>query len=146
MPIESVMPSNRLILCRPFSYCLQSFPSSESFPISWFFASGGQSTGASGPASVLPMSIQVCFPLGLIDLISLLFKGLSRVFSVPQFENSVDTTLFVKIFRNTLVKVTVRSNGLEVEQRPLCLSWTVTFLGMIEIKTVRSKVDRDIIV
>ena len=79
-------------------------------------------------------------------MISLLFKGLSRVFSVPQFENSVDTTLFVKIFRNTLVKVTVRSNGLEVEQRPLCLSWTVTFLGMIEIKTVRSKVDRDIIV
>ena len=146
MPIESVMPSNHLILCRPFSYCLQSFPASESFPISWFFASGGQSTGASGPASVLPMSIQVYFPLGLIDLISLLFKGLSTVFSVPQFENSVDSTLFVTIFRNTLVKVTVRSNGLEVEQRALCLSWTVTFLGMIEIKMVRSKMDRVIIV
>ena len=79
-------------------------------------------------------------------MISLLFKGLSTVFSVPQFENSVDITLFVTIFRNTLVKVTVRSNGLEVEQRALCLSWTVTFLGMIEIKMVRSKMDRVIIV
>ena len=56
MSIESVMPSNHLILCRPFSSCLQSFPASGSFPTSQFFASGGQSIGAS--ASVLPMNIQ----------------------------------------------------------------------------------------
>ena len=41
--IESVMPSNHLILCHPFSSCLQSFPASGSFPISQLFASGGQS-------------------------------------------------------------------------------------------------------
>ena len=65
----------------PFSSCLQSFPASGSFPVSWLFTSGGQSTGASASASVLPMPIQGWFPLGLTDLISLLSKGLSRVFS-----------------------------------------------------------------
>ena len=62
-----------------FSFCLQSFPASGSFPMSWLFTSGGQSTGAS--ASVLPMNIQGWLPLGLAGLISLLSKGLSRVFS-----------------------------------------------------------------
>ena len=85
------------------------------------------------------MNIQGCFPLGLTGLISLLFKALSRVFSVPHFENSVDSTHFVKIFRNVLIKVTVHSNGLEVQQRALCLSYTVTFLGMIEIKTCKKQ-------
>ena len=65
----------------PFSSCLQSFPASGSFPMSQFFASGGQSIRASASASVLPMNIQGWFPLGLTDLISLLSKGLSRVFS-----------------------------------------------------------------
>ena len=54
----------------PLSFCLQSFP-----------ASGGQRTGPSAFASVLPMHIQDWFPLGFTDLISLLSKGLSRVFS-----------------------------------------------------------------
>ena len=49
--------------------------------MSQFFASGGQSTGVSASASVFPMSLQGWFPLGLTDLISLLSKGLSRVFS-----------------------------------------------------------------
>ena len=56
--IELVMSSNHLILCHPFSSCLQSFPASGSFPMSQFFASGGQTTGASASASVLPMNIQ----------------------------------------------------------------------------------------
>ena len=63
----------------PFSSCLQSFPASGSFPMSWLFALGGQNIGVS--ASVLPMNIQDLFPLGLTGLISLLSKGLSRVFS-----------------------------------------------------------------
>ena len=63
----------------PLSFCLQSFPASGFFPVSQFFASGGQSTGAS--ASVLPMNIQDWFLLGLIGLISLQSKGLSGVFS-----------------------------------------------------------------
>ena len=48
-----------------FSSCLQSFPASGSFPMSQLFASGGQSTGVSASASVLPMNIQNWFPLGL---------------------------------------------------------------------------------
>ena len=80
MSIESVM-------CHPtisssvtlFSFFLQSFPPSGSFPVSRLSASGGQSIGAS--ASVLPMSVQGWFPLGLPGWISLLSKGLSGVFS-----------------------------------------------------------------
>ena len=129
MSIESMMPSNHLILCFPFydccsvaqscptlcdpmncstpspgagsnscplsrwchptisssvipfSSCLQSFPASGSFLMSQLFISGGQSTGASALASVLPMNIQDWFPLELAGLISLRSKGLSRVFS-----------------------------------------------------------------
>ena len=65
----------------PFSSCLQSFPASESFQMSQFFTSGGQSTGVSASASVLPMNIQDWFPLGWTGWISLQSKGLSRVFS-----------------------------------------------------------------
>ena len=72
----------------PFS-CLQYFPASGSFPMSQFFASDGQSTGASASATVLPMNIQGWFPLGLTDLISLLSKGLSRVFSSTSLKESV---------------------------------------------------------
>ena len=56
MFIKSVMPFNHLILCCPLSSCLQSFPASGSFLMSWLFASGGQSIGASSLASVLPMN------------------------------------------------------------------------------------------
>ena len=51
------------------------------FPVIQLFTSGDQSIGASASASILPMNIQGWFPLGLTDLISLLSKGLSRVFS-----------------------------------------------------------------
>ena len=65
----------------PFSSCLKSFPASGSFPRSHFLASGGQITGASASASVLSMNIQDWFSLGWTGWISLLSKGLSRVFS-----------------------------------------------------------------
>ena len=65
----------------PFSSRLQSFPVSGSFPMSQFFTSGGQSTGASASTSVLPMNIQDWFHLELTGLISLQSTGLSRVFS-----------------------------------------------------------------
>ena len=64
-----------------FSFCLQSFPASGSFPVSRLFASGGQSISTSASSSVLPVSIQGWFPLGLTGLISLQSKGLSKVFS-----------------------------------------------------------------
>ena len=65
----------------PFSSCHWSFPASGSFPVNWFFASGGQSIGVLASASVLPMNVQDWFPLGWTGLISLQSKGLSRVFS-----------------------------------------------------------------
>ena len=76
-----------------FSSCLQSFPASDCFPVNWLFTSGGQSIGASASASVLPMNIQGWFPLVLTGLISLLSKGLSRVFSTPQFESIISLAL-----------------------------------------------------
>ena len=63
----------------PFSSCLPSFPASGSFLMSQFFASGGQSIGSLASASVLPMTIQGWFPLGLTGLVSLKSKGLSRL-------------------------------------------------------------------
>ena len=81
MSIESVMPSNHLILCHPLFSCLQSYPTSGSFQMSQLFASSGQNTGVSASASVLPMNIQDWFPLGWTCWISLQSKGLSRVFS-----------------------------------------------------------------
>ena len=65
----------------PFSSCLQTFPALRSFLVSQLFVSGDQSIGVSASASVLIMNIQDWFPLGLTGLISLLSKGLSRVFS-----------------------------------------------------------------
>ena len=65
----------------PFSSCPQPLPASGSFPMSQLFASGGQSTGVSASASVLPMNTQDWSPLGWTGWISLQSKGLSRVFS-----------------------------------------------------------------
>ena len=65
----------------PFSSCPQSFPASGSFQMSQFFTSGGQSIGVSASTSVLPMNIQDWFPLGGTRCISLVSKGLSRIFS-----------------------------------------------------------------
>ena len=65
----------------PFSSCLQSFPASGLFPVSQFFASDSQSIGVSAWESVLPVNIQDWFPLGWTGWISLLSKGLSRIFS-----------------------------------------------------------------
>ena len=80
MSIASVMPSSHLILWRPLLLCPQSFPASGTSPMSQLFQSDDQNTGASAPASVLPISIQGLFPLKLTGLI-LLSKGLWSVFS-----------------------------------------------------------------
>ena len=76
-----MMPSNHLILCCPLLLLPSIFPASGSFPKSQLFTSGGQSIGTSALPLVLPENIQGWFPLGLTGLISLLSKGLSRLFS-----------------------------------------------------------------
>ena len=82
MPFKSMMPSNHLILCRPFSSCLQSFPASGSFPVSQFFISGGQRIGASASASVLPRILRVFFRMDWLDLLEV--QGTLK--SLLQFE------------------------------------------------------------
>ena len=79
--IESVRRSNHFIHSYPLLLLPSIFPSIRVFPMSQFFPSGGQSIGASVSTSVLPMNIQGWFCLGLTGLISLLAKGLSRVFA-----------------------------------------------------------------
>ena len=81
MSIELVMPSNHLILYCSLLLLPSIFPSIRVFSMSQFFSSGSQSIGASAPASVLPMTIQDWFPLGLTGWISLQCKGLSTVLS-----------------------------------------------------------------
>ena len=70
----------------PFSCCLQSFLALGSFPMSQLFTSDDLTLGASASVLVLPMNIQSWCHLGLIGLISLLSKGLSRVFSSTTFQ------------------------------------------------------------
>ena len=97
LSIGLVMPSNHLILCRPFSSRLQSFPALGSFQMSQFFASDGQSFAVSASASVFPVNIQDWFPLGWTGWISLLPKGFSRVFSnttVQKHNSSVLSFLY----------------------------------------------------
>ena len=90
MSIESVMPSNHLILCHPLLLLPSIFPSIRSFQMSHLFASGGQSIGVSASTSVLPVNTQDFrtfrsredpTPLGWTGWISLQSKGLSRVSS-----------------------------------------------------------------
>ena len=83
----------------PFSCCLQSFPASETFQMTQFFTSDGQSIRASVSASVLAMYIQGWFPLGLTGWISLQSKRLSRVFSstTVQKHQSFSAQLFFTV-------------------------------------------------
>ena len=86
----------------PFS-CLQSFPALGSFPMSQFFTSGGQSIGVSASASVLPMSIQDWFSLGLTGWI-LQSKELSRVFSNTKFK-SISSSVLSFLFSPPLTSI-----------------------------------------
>ena len=106
MSIESVMPSNYLIiLSHCFSSCLQSFPASGSFPVSQLFASGGQSIEASASASVFPMNVQGWFHLGLIPLISSQSRGLSQeFFSTAQFK-SINSSALSFLYGSTLTSI-----------------------------------------
>ena len=81
----------------PFSFCLQSFPASGSFPMGQLFASGGQSIRDSASASILPINSQHWFPLRLTGLISSLSKGLSRGFS-STFSSSKASVLWCLAF------------------------------------------------
>ena len=88
-----------------FSFCLQSFPASQSFPMSWLFASGGRSIGASALASVLPVNIQDWLSLGWTNLISLQSKALLRVFSNTTVQKHRFFLVLSLLYGSTLTSV-----------------------------------------
>ena len=88
----------------PFSSCLQSFPVSGSFPVSQFFASGGQSIGIPASASVLPMTIQDWFPLGWTSWISLQSKDSQESSPTPQFK-SINSSMLSCLYSPTLISI-----------------------------------------
>ena len=104
MSIESVMPSNHLILCCPLLLLPQSFPPSGSFHMSQFFASGGQRIGVSASASVLPMTIQDGFPLGLTGWISLQSKDSQESSLSSQFK-SINSLVLSFLYSPTLTSI-----------------------------------------
>ena len=145
MSIESVMPSNHLILSHPLLAYPQSFPALAFFPVCWFFASGGQSIGASVSAPVLPVNIQHWFPLGLTSLISWQSKGLSKVFSSPTVWNH---HFFVWNTQTFLSKVTslllntfyVLYQSLEIQMNKHILKkWKFFLFVILNYKRIRKK-------
>ena len=99
----------------PFSSCLQSFPGSGSFPMSQFFASGGQSIGVLASASVLPMNIQDWFPLGWTSLISLQSKGLSQVFSNTAVQKHQFSSIYSSLQSNSNIMITGKTIALTIQ-------------------------------
>ena len=107
----------------PLSFCLQSFPASGSFPISWFFASGGPSIEVS--ASGLPTNTQCWFPLGLTDLTSTLSQALSRVFSRTIFE-SLSSLALSRLYDPSLISVCDYWENHSFDYMDLCWESDVT--------------------
>ena len=101
MSIESLMPSNHLILCHSLLFKPSVFPSIRVFSNE---SSGGQSIGALASASVLPMNIQDWFPLGWTGWISLQSKGLSRVFSNTTVK-SINSSVLSFLYSPTLTSI-----------------------------------------
>ena len=102
MSIESVVPSNYLILCRPLLLLLSIFPSIRSFQMRQLSASGGQSIGVSASTSVPPLNIQDWSPLGWTGWISLESKGPSRVFQ--EFKR-INSSAFSFLYSPTLTSI-----------------------------------------
>ena len=137
-PYPRVCPSSCTLCqwCHPiiwssvalFSFCLQSFPASGPFPMSWLFASGGQSIGASASALVLPMSIQSWFPLGWTGLISLLSKGLSRVFSNTTVQKHQFFGALPSLWSSSHIHTWLLERPHPWLYRPLSARWCLCFL------------------
>ena len=104
MSIELVMPSNHLLLCRPLLLPPSIFPSIRVFSNESVLHIRWQIKGVSASASVLPMNIHDWFPLGWTGWISLLSKGLSRVFSNIQFK-SIHSSAFSFLYSPTLTSI-----------------------------------------
>ena len=103
MSIESMMPSNRLILCSPLLLLPSIFPRIRAFPVSLPFASGGQRIGASASASVLSVNIQGWFPLGLSGLIAV--RGTPKSLLRHHKFESINSLVISLLYGPTLTSV-----------------------------------------
>ena len=112
---DAIQPSSII----PFSSCLKSFPASRSLPMSQFFASGGQSIGASASASVLPKNIQDWFPLGWTSWISLQSKGPQESSPTPQFK-SINSSALSLLHSPTLTSIHDHWKNHSLDQTDLC--------------------------
>ena len=110
----------------PFSFYLQSFPASGSFPVSHLFPSGGQSVTAS--TSVLPVNIQGWFPLGLTSLTSLKSKGLSRIFSNTTVQKHKFFSIQLSLWSNSHIHTWLLEKPELWLDRPLLAKWCLCFL------------------
>ena len=128
MSIELVMPSNHLILWQPLLLLLSIFLSIRVFSVSQLFTSGGQSTGALASVSVLPTNIQDWFPLGLTGLISLLSKGLSKVFSNTTVWKHQIFSVQLSFWSNSQIRTWLMEKSKLWLDRPLSAKWCLCFL------------------
>ena len=111
----------------PFSFCVQSFPASKSFPIAQFYASSGQSTVAS--VSVLSVNTQVWFPLGLTGLISLQSEGFSRVFSSTTIWKHQFTSAQLSLWSSSHIHTWLMGNLQFWLYGPLSAKWHLCILA-----------------
>ena len=108
--LHKLMPINQWCLPTisfsviPSSSHLQTFPASGSFPMSQYFPSGGQSIGASAPASVLPMNIQDWFPLGWTDGSPCSTRDSQESSPTPQFK-SISSSVCSFLYSLTLTSI-----------------------------------------
>ena len=117
-----------------FSFCLQYFPASGSFPMSWIFLSSGQSIGDLASASILPMNIQGWYPFWLAFLISLLSKGLSRVFSNTTIQKHQFYGPQPSLWTNSYICTWPQQH---IEHLPMLIFWSHIFLHFHAIHGAR---------
>ena len=110
----------------PLSFCLQSFKAWVSFPVNQLFPSSGQSIGAS--AKLLPVNIHSWFPLGLTSLISLQFKGLSKVYSSITVWKHLFFGLQPSLWSNLHIHTWLLEKPLFWLYGPLLAKWYLCFL------------------
>ena len=132
MSIESVMPSNYLILYHPLLLLLSILPSIRVFPMSHFFASDGQSIGVSASASVLPMNIQKWIPLGLTGLISLQSKSL-----LQHHSSKASILQYIAYNRDSMIKTWVYIvSSFQKIPNLFDLNWSLNFPENVNIRNV----------
>ena len=127
---DAIQPSHPLLSPSPPTFNLSQHQESASFPMSQFFASGGQSIGVSASTSVLPMNIQDWFPLEWTGWISFQSKGLSRAFSNTQFK-SINSPRLSFLYSPTLTSRHDYWKSHSFDKTDLCWQSNVSLFDML---------------